>query len=157
MTMRRDSYQEDKKIMHKKYIISIIALSFLTIFLLLPQGVFAEGVLIITNSSVAPGIVDAEMVKNIYGGHLTKWPDNSKATLTVIETHPVHEEFLKTYMRKSESQFTSTWKKIMFTGKGRYPTRFDSVDQLIDFVSKTQGAIGYVPADANPQGVSIQK
>lgn len=44
----------------------------------------------------------------------------------------------------------------MFSGKGQYPKQFDMVSDLIDFVSKTDGAIGYVNADANPQGVTIQ-
>ena len=143
--------------MRKKQWFLMICLSLLSLGLILPSGARAENAEVITHSSIAPGSVDADAVKKIYSGNMTKWPDGSRIIVATMDKAPFHEEFLKTYVGKTPSQFTATWKKLMFTGKGKMPTNFDTAKDLIDFVTKTQGAIGYVNAGSNPQGISVQK
>lgn len=135
----------------------MICISLFSLGLMLPAGAWAEDVVIITHGGIAPGSVDADTVKKIYSGNMTSWPDETRIVVTTMDNAPIHEEFVKTYVGKSASQFQATWKKIMFTGKGKLPTNFNTAQELIDFVAKTQGAIGYVNSGANPQGVSIQK
>lgn len=143
--------------MLKKHLFKLFCISLLTLGLLMPAGVFAEGAFVITNSKIATGTVDADTVKKIYSGYITKWPDGTRIVVAVMENAPFHEDFLKTYVGKTKTQFKATWKKLMFTGKGKYPTNFDTVKDLVDFVAATDGAIGYVNEGAKPQGVSIQK
>jgi ABC-type phosphate transport system substrate-binding protein len=41
-------------------------------------------------------------------------------------------------------QFTNHWRKIVFSGTGKEPRTFDSESELVAFVARTPGAIGYV-------------
>lgn len=143
--------------MHIKHVILMLLISLLTVCPFMPQEVFADSAVVITHSDIAPGSVDADTVKKIYSGNTTKWPDGTRIIVVTMDNAPIHEDFLKTYVNKTQSQFSATWKKIMFTGKGKFPTNFDTAEEVMDYVSKTPGAIGYVSAGANPQGVSVQK
>lgn len=142
--------------MNKKRNISVlVALVF--VWLAVSSMVYAGGVVVVTNKGVPTGSVNAEMIKKIYSGHVTKWPDNQAIVVSVMEGSDAHKEFLKTYVNKSEAQFSSTWKKMMFTGQASYPKNFNSAQSLVDFVAKTPGAIGYVDAAAKTDGVNVVK
>jgi len=142
--------------MKMKKCISVIAASFFA-WLAVSGTVLAGGVVVVTNKGVASGSVNAEMIKKIYSGHVTKWPDNQVIVVSIIEGSDTHKEFLKTYVNKSDAQFSSTWKKMMFTGQASYPKNFNSAQSLVDFVAKTPGAIGYVDAEAKTDGVNVVK
>jgi ABC-type phosphate transport system substrate-binding protein len=54
---------------------------------------------------------------------------------------------------KSTSQFSTGWKKLVFTGKGSMPEQVGSEDELVAFVAKTPGSIGYADAGKVKDGV----
>ncbi len=108
----------------------------------------AEGLIIISNKSVSEDSLDKESIKKIYSGKMTKWSDNESIIVTVVDGSDFHKNFLKEYVKKSSTQFKRTWKKLVFTGKGDYPQKFEDVESLIDYVAKTKGAIGYITTDA---------
>lgn len=143
--------------MGKKTLYLMICLSLFAFCPFMPQGALAEDVKIITNSSVPAGSVDAATVKKIYSGYTTKWPDGTRIIVTIMENAPYHEEFLKTYVGKNSSQFTATWKKIMFTGKGKFPTDCNSEQVLLDLIAQTPGAIGYVKEETALPGITVQQ
>jgi len=117
----------------------------------------AGDVVVITHKGVSQSSVNTDVVKKIYSGYMTKWPDNQTIVLTVIEKSDAHKDFLKSYVGKTESQFSNTWKKMMFSGQGSYPKQFDNAQSLVDFVEKTPGAIGYVEKGAKTDGVNVVK
>lgn len=141
--------------MNKKKSLSVLLTSVFTL-LAISSMVYAGGV-VVTNKNVSAGAVNADTIKKIYSGHITKWPDNQAIVVAMMEGSDSHKEFLKTYVNKSESQFSAAWKKMMFTGQASYPKSFDSVQSLIDFVAKTPGAIGYVDSAAKTDGVNTVK
>jgi ABC-type phosphate transport system substrate-binding protein len=139
----------------KRCIIHIAAIFIAGVFFALPS--FAGGVVIITNKSIPAGTVDIDMVKKIYSGHVTKLKNNQTLVVTVMDGDDIHKEFLKQYVDKTESQFKTTWKKLVFTGEAPFPKVFKDMQSLIDFVSKTDGAIGYVDTSAKIDGVNVVK
>jgi hypothetical protein len=40
------------------------------------------------------------------------------------------------------------WRKMIFTGKGVMPISFDQETEAIDYIGRTEGAIGYVASAA---------
>lgn len=130
---------------------------FFFVWLVASAAVQAGGVVVVTHKGVAGGTVNAEMIKKIYSGHITKWPNNQAIVVTIMENTDTHRDFLKTYVNKNESQFSSTWKKMMFTGQASYPKNFDNAQSLVEFVTKTPGAIGYVDSSAKTDGVNQVK
>lgn len=143
--------------MNMKKSISVIAGSVFAWLLVITITVQAGEVVVITHKNVSSGSVNADVVKKIYSGHMTKWPDNQAIVVSVMEGSDVHKDFLKTYVNKSESQFSAAWKKMMFTGQASYPKNFASAQSIVDFVAKTPGAIGYVDAGAKTDNVNTIK
>jgi len=133
----------------KKILIFMLLLCALGFVFVVPA--FAK-VLIIANNSVAQESLNKEDIQNIFLGKMAKWPDNSSINFATSETD-VHEEFLKTYINRSSDQFRNYWRKMVFTGKGQKPKAFKTDEELIQFVSETSGAIGYVSTDATIKNV----
>jgi len=48
--------------------------------------------------------------------------------------------------KKSQSQFTAYWAKLMFTGKGVPPKVVDTEADMVALVAKNPSIIGYVDA-----------
>lgn len=117
----------------------------------------AEGIVVIVNKNIPPDSINAEKVKEIYSGRMVKWPNNQPIVLSAIEGTEIHKEFLNKYIKKTESQFSNTWKKMIFTGQGSYPKIFTNSQAVADFVSKTENAIGYVDVGTNTDHVNVVK
>jgi ABC-type phosphate transport system substrate-binding protein len=112
-------------------------------------GVWAADVVVVANKNVSQSALSADNLKAIFLGQMTTWQNGAKLEfVTLKDNSEVHEEFLKKFIGRSPAQFGNYWKQQVFTGKGRMPKQFDSESQLIDFVSSTEGAIGYVSGGA---------
>ncbi|ABW67802.1 hypothetical protein [Desulfosudis oleivorans] len=108
-----------------------------------PAPAQSETVYVIANINVADTSLTQTEIQNIYLGKKDKWNDNQKVNFTALADGPCHEVFLKQYVGRSDFQFQNYWKKQIFTGQGQPPKSFASDAELIDYVSRTSGAIGY--------------
>jgi ABC-type phosphate transport system substrate-binding protein len=117
---------------------------------------FAEDLIVILNKEIPDTAINKDDIKNIYLGDKITWSDSSTIIVTTLEKGPEHEQFLKDYVGRSLSQFKMTWKKLMFTGKGKSPKEFGSAAEMIDFVAQNKGAIGYMAAGSgNTDNVNV--
>jgi ABC-type phosphate transport system substrate-binding protein len=126
---------------------------------LLPVVSSAGEIVIITNENVTVSTLAQEDLKQIFLGKKTSWDNGDKIIFVVQDRLSVKEPFLKTYVKKSASQYDNYWKKQVFTGKGKAPQSFSSEQELVQFVSQTPGAISYVTPGAdtgNTKTLSIQ-
>lgn len=115
----------------------------------------AADVSVVANKSVSIDSVDAKTLKNIYLGKTSQWHDGQKIVFVLVKSSPAHKTFLKTYVKKTGSQFSSYWKKMVFTGKGTAPKNFKSEAELIGFVAQTPGAIGYTSQGTDVSGAKV--
>lgn len=127
-------------------------LIFLGVFMFFVNTSVAEEVLVVANKSVPTDALNPDDVKNIFLGNVTKWNNNDTITLVVSKNSDVHESFLKKFIKRNSSQFTNVWKQNLFTGKGRIPKKFDSTEELVEYISSTKGAIGYVSVNTQING-----
>jgi len=58
-------------------------------------------------------------------------------------------------VKKTQSQYTAYWAKLMFTGKGIPPKEIESEKELVMLVSKNPNLIGYVDASAVTDDVRV--
>ncbi len=101
-------------------------------------------VVVIAHKDAKDGTLKKDDIENIFLGKKTKWSDNEGIIFVILDSGDVHEAFLKDYVGKTKSQFDSYWKKQVFTGKGKMPDSYKKEKDLLDYVAKTKGAIGYV-------------
>jgi len=133
---------------------TILCLTLLAI-LVSPAFSMAENVLVIANRSVAVSGLDRDDIRKIFLGQKTTWDDGTKIIFVVQDRTKAGDAFLKTYLQKTAAQYDKYWKKQVFSGKGRAPYSFSSNQELVEFVSRTPGAIGYVSAATNTGDTKI--
>ena len=91
----------------------------------------AQAIQVIVNKNVSESSLSADDVKNIYTGKKTKWDNNENIVVAVLGDKDIHEKFLDAFVGRSSSQFTTLWKQMMFTGKGKIPKKFDSISEMV--------------------------
>lgn len=136
-----------------------------TITLLVLLGMLISGsikeadageVMIIANPSVPAENLGPDAIKNIFLGKTAKWDNNDMVTVVVSENGEIHKVFLEKYIKRTENQFTNVWRQNLFTGKGTQPIKAKSIEELVDYVSKNQGAIGYISTDVTlPANIKV--
>jgi ABC-type phosphate transport system substrate-binding protein len=114
-------------------------------------------VLIITNPATELSSLKKKEVRDIFTGKKTRWNGSGKIIIAVLENSRVHKEFLWQFVRKTPSQFKNYWRRKVFTGEGKLPKSFRSEAELVEFVARTKGAVGYIssPTSRNVRAISI--
>ncbi len=92
-----------------------------------------------------------DALKKIFLGKKKSWDDGTKIVIAVLKGGEIHEAFMSERLKKKPSQFTIYWKQLVFTGRGVMPKSFENEKGLIEFVSSTKGAIGYISEEKATQ------
>jgi ABC-type phosphate transport system substrate-binding protein len=108
----------------------------------------AAGFKVIANKSVTASSVSTSDLKSVYledsdsiGG--------SSVVPVLQKDGPAHEAFLKECVGRNDSSLTLFYRSQAFTGKGSIPKTFGSDAEVVAYVTKTKGAIGYVSVGAS--------
>lgn len=108
----------------------------------------ADDVIFIVNKGVAINSLEKEALRDIFLGNTSVWPDDKKINFAVLGQSETHKAFVRSCTRKTESQFQAWWKRKLFTGTGKIPPRFVTDQEMIAYVAKTEGGLGYVSSKA---------
>jgi hypothetical protein len=123
------------------------------IFLLtLAATAFAGDVKIIVNSSVTAESISASELKSIFLATSTSL-DGSHVEPVLEKGGAAHEAFVKEYLGKTDSALQNYYRSLVFTGKGSMPKVLTGDADVIAYVTKTKGAIGYISSRASTTGV----
>jgi len=116
---------------------------------------FAGDVKVIANSNISASSVSSEELKRVFLATKTSLDDGSHVEPVLEKDGPAHEAFLKDYVGKSDAALTTYYRSLVFTGKGSMPKVLASDAEVVAYVAKTKGAIGYVSAGAAVAGVKV--
>jgi ABC-type phosphate transport system substrate-binding protein len=139
--------QEDKMI--KKRLLYLLVLMGINVL-----GAYAD-VQIIVHPRSSLGSVSSQELEDLYLGRKKKLSDGVNAEPVDLGISALQEAFLKNYVKRSESQYRTHWKKAVFTGQGKPPKKFDTEAELIAYVAATPGALGYVSLEADVSSVKV--
>ena len=131
----------------------IIAIVFLTLMVLLCGAAWGAEIKIIANPSVTASSISADELKGVFLATKTSLSDGSHVEPVLEKDGATHAAFLKTYIGKTGSALDTYYRSLVFTGKASMPKTFATDAQVIEYVAKTKGAIGYVDAAATASGV----
>lgn len=119
-----------------------------------PDGAFK----IIANPQVSADAVDRDFVRDAYLKKSTEWPNGDTLhPIDLAAKFREHDRFTEQVIRKTPAQLRTYWNQQIFSGKGVPPPEADAVEDVIDYVVSTKGAIGYVPADADAGKAKVLK
>jgi hypothetical protein len=110
---------------------------------------------VIANPSVGASSISADDLKGVYLATKASLSDGSHAEPVLQKGGPVHEAFLKTYIGKTEAALETYYRSLVFTGKGSMPKALAGDAEVVSYVAKTKGAIGYVSSAVSTTGVKM--
>ena len=109
---------------------------------------------LIAHPSVSDDGISLGDLKQIYLG--TKTSLNGRHVEPVIaQVGPFHVQFVSGCLGKTESGLRVYFRNLVFSGKGSMPRSFATSAEVVRYVAKTAGAIGYVDPGADLAGVAV--
>jgi hypothetical protein len=117
------------------------------------NSAFAADLKIIANPSVGASSVSVDELKGVFLATKSSLSDGSHVEPVLEKDGPAHEAFLKEFVGKSDSALSTYYRSLVFTGKASMPKTTASDAEMVAYVAKTKGAIGYVSAAASTPGV----
>ncbi len=122
-------------------------------FIFAPNALYAqpETIYVFANMNVQDSVLSQADIQSIYLGKKDKWTNNQGINFTALGNGTCHDAFIRKFVGRTPFQFQNYWKKQIFTGKGQPPRAFDSDAEVVDYVSRTSGAIGFscTPPDSS--------
>jgi TonB family protein len=134
-----------------KYSQKLFVAAGLMIFTLSPAH--ARDIKVIANSNVKSEEISERDLKSIFLEETRWFGDGFHAEPVIERDGPVHEAFLREYIGKSADDLASFYRALVFTGRGSMPRELASDAEVVAYIARTKGAIGYVGSDANTYGV----
>jgi hypothetical protein len=135
-------------------VVSIVAL-------LVPIGVVSADktpppYLLIVNSANTSNSASRRFVGDAFLKKTTRWPKGEvirPADLAAVAG--VRRRFTEDVLNRSVAAVRSYWQQMVFSGRDLPPPELDSDQEVVKFVIKHPGAIGYVAGDASVVGVKV--
>jgi hypothetical protein len=119
---------------------------------LVSASAYATEFKVIANTSVSASSISSGDLKGIFledsdslsGSHV----------LPVLQkTGSTHEAFARQYLNRTPSALDVYYRTLVFTGKASMPKVLGTDAEVIAYVAKTKGAIGYVSNGSSAEGV----
>ena len=111
----------------------------------------AAGFKVIANPSVKASDISTDDLRGVFLGTRSSLPDGSQVEPVLAQTGSAHDLFVRDIGKTSETLATY-YRSLVFTGKAMMPKICGSDAEVIEYVARTKGAIGYVAAEARAPG-----
>lgn len=115
----------------------------------------ASGVKIVANPGLKANFISAGELKSVFMAERNSLRNGSHVHPVFERTGPAHEIFLRKFLGETDESLQSHYGALVFTGKAAMPKSFNSDAEVLAYVAKTRGAIGYISASASADGVKI--
>ena len=112
-----------------------------------PVRVIAADIKVIANGSVKADAISATEVKSIFLEEYNSLGDGTHVEPVLEKDGPVHEAFLHEYLGGTDDDLQNYYRALVFSGRGSMPKQLGSDAEVVAYVARTKGAIGYVSAE----------
>jgi TonB family protein len=113
----------------------------------------AVDVKVIANSSVKGDTISASDLKRVFLEEKNSLVDGTHVEPVLGKKGPVHEAFLQEYLGRTDDDLQTYYRALVFTGRCSMPKVLGSDAEVVAYVARTRGAIGYVSGAASTDGV----
>lgn len=117
--------------------------------LLTSASALATDVKVIANASVKADIISAPELKRIFLQESGSLGNGTRVEPVIEKDGPVHKAFLQEYVGRTQEDFQTYYRALVFTGRGSMPEALSSDAEVLAYVARTPGAIGYVSGDTD--------
>jgi hypothetical protein len=109
---------------------------------------FAGGVSaveMIAHADVKAQFLNINTARSMFGMRQAAWPDGTPVRVFVLPEHySLHAVFCRDILNIYPYQLHQSWNRLVYSGTGQAPVEVASEQEMVEKVSKTPGAIGYV-------------
>lgn len=125
-------------------------------FLLLASWTARAGdVVVIANPSVTADSISLADLRSVFLLERSALKDGSFVAPVLQKSGTAHLAFLRRYLDRDQEEMRIYYQGLVFTGKGSMPKELNSDAEVIAYVAKTRGAIGYVSSLSSTEGVKV--
>jgi hypothetical protein len=110
--------------------------------------------IVIANPSVKAAEVSKNDLKDVFTGASSSLA-GSKVTPVLLKGGAANDEFLSSYVGKSDGAFMAGWRSLVFSGQASMPKTIDSEAAMAEYVAHTPGAVGYIGKATAHEGVKV--
>lgn len=139
--------------MKSSVMIVMIRLASLATMLLVSALAHGQPVVVIGNASVKK--VDATSVIRIYTGRTSEIDGAAVYAVNAPPGTAIRNRFLSSCLQQDESRYTAHWTVRKYVGKGISPREFARAADVLQYVTTTPGAIGYLEESDLVPGVNV--
>ena len=105
---------------------------------------------IVGNLESVPSEMTMNLLKSVFRGEKLRWVDGSKVKLALMKTNtPLGLATSEKLLNMSANELNKYYLALVFQGKIKAPSFFNSVSDLEEYVGQTPGAIGVVQSTTN--------
>jgi TonB family protein len=118
-----------------------------------PVCLIAADIKVIANGSVKAEVISANEVKSVFLEKYNSLRDGTHVEPVLETDGPVHEAFLREYLGGTDDDLQNYYRALVFSGRGSMPKQLGSDAEVVAYVARTKGAIGYVSAETMGEDV----
>jgi hypothetical protein len=111
---------------------------------------------VIVNPSNRVTSVERKFLEDAFLKKATRWPQHGVIRpADLAPQSPARRRFSRDVLDRSVAAVKAYWQQRIFSGRDVPPPEFASDEQVIDYVLKHEGAVGYVSGAAQLRGAKV--
>jgi ABC-type phosphate transport system substrate-binding protein len=140
---------------------ALILVAFAALLLALVTPVFADAPAVpiyqvIVNPASKLTEVDRSFLEDAYLKKISHWPsDQMIRPVDLLPSSATRRAFSEAVVHRSIDAVKGYWQQRIFSGRDVPPPELDSDDEVVKYVLKYEGAVGYVSRGANLNGSKV--
>jgi TonB family protein len=116
---------------------------------------FAGDVKVVANPSVRASSISIAELRTVFLLQRKTLIEGSSVEPVIGRNGVTTDAFMKRYLNRDIEELRTYYQGLVFTGKGAMPKQLNSDAEMVDYVARTKGAIGYVGGSTNTVGVKV--
>lgn len=115
---------------------------------------YAQSYKVIVNNSNSISSLSKKEVSDLFMKKTTKWSSGvTVAPVDLVANSSVREAFSLSIHNKAVSAIRNYWQQAAFSGAATAPPEKSNDNEVIEYVKKNPGAIGYISSGTSADGV----
>ena len=111
---------------------------------------------VVVNPANPVTVVDQRFLADAFLKKTTRWPDGTLIRpVDQTASAPARGRFSEDILGRSVAAVRSYWQQAIFAGRALPPPELDTDDDVVRYVLKNGGGVGYVSGTANVERVKI--
>ena len=107
----------------------------------------AGSLMVVANLDTPP--LNEDTLQKVYLGKVVEVNGRPITPVNLAKGHVVRKAFMEQIMTQDDDKFIGYWTVRRYIGKGTPPREFATVEQQLEFLRATPGAVGYVDDGAD--------